>query len=294
MELMRGKIKLPTLGQARGVALSLLMIAAGCGLIGVAVNGILLPHHFVGGGIVGLAMLVYYLAPVASVALFSILLNVPVFLVGWRMVGRGFFFYSLAGALILAAALKWVVVPVPVSDKILSAILAGITTGAGMGLVMRSQGSVGGVSILSVVLRQRFSIRPGTTAMAFNLLVLLGAAYTASLDEALYTFIYLFTSAKVTDLVVTGLSQRKAVFIISPHWERIAQGILQGLGRGATVIPARGAYTGNEQTMLYTVVSMQNLGRLKGLVRAEDPHAFVVLSDTLEVMGRGIGNQAFN
>ncbi|MCF8032282.1 MAG: YitT family protein [Desulfarculaceae bacterium] len=285
------KVNLSTLAQLRSVAFNLLVIGAGCLLIGLAVNGILLTHHFVGGGIVGLAMLVYYLAPVCSVALFSILLNIPVFVVGWRLVGHRFFFYSLAGAMILAASLKWVVVPVPVDDKILSAILAGIITGAGMGLIMRSMGSVGGVSILSVVLRHRWSVRPGTTAMAFNVLVLLGAAYTASLDEALYTFIYLFVSAKVTDVVVTGLSQRKAVFIISPQWKSISQGILQGLGRGATVIPAKGAFTGGEQTMLYTVVSMQNIGRLKELVRAVDPHAFVVLSDTLEVMGRGIGNQ---
>ncbi|MCB2225094.1 MAG: YitT family protein [Desulfarculaceae bacterium] len=294
MRIAIGKLKPPSLTQTRRVAYNLFLISLGCGLIGLAVNGILLTHHFVGGGIVGLAMLVYYLAPVCSVAVFSILLNIPVFLVGWRLVGHRFFFYSLAGAVILAAALKWVVIPVPVEDKILSAILAGITTGTGMGLVMRSLGSVGGVSILSVVLRYRWSIRPGTTAMAFNVLVLLGAAYTAGLDEALYTFIYLFVSAKVTDVVLTGLSQRKAVFIISPQWKSISQGILQGLGRGATVIPARGAFTGDEQNMLYSVVSIQNLGRLKELVRAVDPNAFVVLSDTLEVMGRGIGNQPFD
>jgi len=282
---------MPTPAQARGVLVNLLVMTVGCGLIGVAVNGILLPHHFVGGGVVGLAMLVFYLAPVCSVALFSVLINLPVFLVGWRMVGHGFFLYSVAGALILALSLTWVHVPVPVDDKILSALLAGIITGLGMGLIMRSRGSVGGVSILSVVLRRRWSVRPGTTTLAFNVLVLLGAAYTASLDEALYTFIYLFVSAKLTDVVVTGFSERKAVFIISPQWEKIAQGILQDLGRGATVLPARGAYTGQEQTMLYTVVSMQNLGRLKDLVRREDPQAFVVLSDTMEVMGRGIGNQ---
>lgn len=288
---MKTKSFFPSWEQIKTTLWNLFLITAGCCLVAAAVNGILLPRRFVSGGFLGAAMNIHYLTPALGLPALLVLLNVPVFLLGWRMVGRRFFAYSLFGAVALAAAVEYVHLQIPVSDKILAALLAGIIAGGGMGLVMRSLGSVGGASILSVILFRRWSIRPGATALAFNVLVLAAAVYTASLDAALYTLIYMFVNAKVMDVVMTGLSQRKAVFIISPHWEQISRGILSELRRGATVIPARGAYTGQEEHILYSVVSIQNLGRLKDLVRRADPGAFVVVSDTLEVMGRRIGNQ---
>jgi uncharacterized membrane-anchored protein YitT (DUF2179 family) len=90
---------------------------------------------------------------------------------------------------------------------------------------------------------------------------------------------------------VTGFSQRKAVFIVSGRWKEISQGVLNQINRGATVIPARGAYTGKSERMIYTVISFQELGRLKSMVHRIDPNAFVVVTNTLEVMGLEIGNQ---
>ena len=93
------------------------------------------------------------------------------------------------------------------------------------------------------------------------------------------------------NLVVTGMSQRKAVFIISPHWERISKGILQEIKRGATIIRGQGAYSGLDEQILYTVITFRELARVKRMIRRIDPNAFVVVTDTLEVMGRRIGNQ---
>ena len=93
------------------------------------------------------------------------------------------------------------------------------------------------------------------------------------------------------NLVVTGLSKRKAVFIISAKWEEISSKILKKIGRGLTVIHGQGGYTGNEEQILYTVISLRELSKLKDVIRQTDPSAFVVVQDTLEVMGRRIGNQ---
>jgi uncharacterized membrane-anchored protein YitT (DUF2179 family) len=111
------------------------------------------------------------------------------------------------------------------------------------------------------------------------------------MQEALYTLIFLFVSTQVLNIVIYGLSQRKAVHIISTQWEKICREIMETVHRGVTIIGGRGGYTGQDIQMVFTVISHQELPRLKKLISDIDPQAFVVVSDTLEVMGQGIGNQ---
>jgi uncharacterized membrane-anchored protein YitT (DUF2179 family) len=283
-------VKLPRPLQT--VGWNLLLISAGSVLVAVAVNGLLIPHRFLAGGFTGLALVLHYLFPwLPSVSALYLMLNVPVFIMGWRMVGRRFLFYSLAGALILSMTLELVTWSFPPLDRVMAALLAGIIIGVGMGLILRSLGSTGGTDILAVILVKRFSIRLGNTFLAFNAAILIAGGLAFSLEGALYTLVLLFVSANITNLVVTGLSQRKAVFIVSPKWKEISQGVLNEINRGATVIPAKGAYTGQPERMLYTVISFHELGRLKSMVHRIDPNAFMVVTNTLEVMGLEIGNQ---
>ena len=267
------------------------LITLGSVLCAVAVNGILIPHRFVSGGVTGLALVIHYLLPSLPVSGLYFLLNIPVFAFGWIFVGRRFFLYSIAGMVIFSGALEWVQVPVAVQDPILSALLAGIIGGAGSGIILRSVGSAGGTDILSVILLKRFSIRVGTTVLAFNSGVLIAAAIFSSLESALYTLVYLYVSSHILNLVVTGLSQRKAVIIISPHWEEISGGILREIRRGVTIIRGQGGYSGREEQILYTIITFRQLARLKRIIRRVDPGAFVVVTDTLEVMGHRIGTQ---
>jgi uncharacterized membrane-anchored protein YitT (DUF2179 family) len=267
------------------------LMCMGSVLIGVGINGILIPHRFVSGGVTGLSLLLHYLVPSLSVALIYAVANVPLFLSGWFFVSRRFFLYSIVGTLLFSSAVAWVDVSVPVHDKLLAAILAGIIMGAGSGIILKSLGSAGGTDILSVILLQRFSIRLGTTRLIFNISVLAGSALLFSLEDALYTLIYLYVSAKIVDLVVTGLSQRKAIFIISPQWEEISRGILSEIHRGVTILRGQGGYSQQEQKILYTVLTFRELATLKLIVRRNDPAAFVVVTDTTEVMGHRIGNQ---
>jgi uncharacterized membrane-anchored protein YitT (DUF2179 family) len=260
-------------------------------LCALAINGVLIPQGFVSGGVTGLALVVHYLFPAISVALLYVLANIPLFIAGWFIISRRFFIYSVIGMLLFACAIAWVDIPVPVQNKLLAAILAGLIQGAGSGIILKSMGSAGGTDILSVILLQRFSIRLGTTVLAFNALVLSAAALFFSLEDALYTLIFLYVSVKIVDLVVTGLSQRKSIFIISPQWENISARILSEIHRGVTILRGQGAYSGSEQQILYTVVTFQEVATLKQIVRKEDPRAFVVVSDTIEVMGHRIGNQ---
>ena len=276
---------------AKQVLWNLFLIACGSIICSVAVNGILIPQQFFGAGFTGVAIIIHYLFSPLPMGVLYLLLNIPVFVLGWVYVGRRFFYYSIAGMLFFSAALQWIHLLVPVQDRILSAILAGIITGVGAGITLRSLGSGGGLDILSVILLKRFSVRLGTTMLAMNSLVLLAGGILFSLESALYTLIFIFVSSYIINLVVMGLSQRKSVMIISPEWENILREIVDKVHRGVTMIEGKGGYSGREIQILYTVTTFRELPRLKRLVRAIDPNVFMVVSDTLEVTGIRIGNQ---
>jgi len=275
----------------RVVLWNLFLITSGSLICAMAINGILIPHGFLSGGFVGTTLIIHYLFPFLPVAGLYFILNIPVYFLGWRYIGRRFFMYSVAGMLIFTLAVLWKPFIIPVHDKMLAAIFAGILSGAGGGIILKSLGSAGGMDILSIILLKRFSIRLGTSILVLNGLILSFTAYVFSLEEALYTLIFLFVSTQVLKVVMYGLSQRKTVSVISPCWEKIYRNIMEMTQRGVTIIGGRGGYSGQDVQMVFTVISHQELPRLKKLINEIDPQAFVVVSDTLEVMGRDIGNQ---
>lgn len=277
------------LGPLGRALLNLALILGGNLCTAVAVNGILVPQGLLSGGFTGMSILLYYLPPHLPVSLWYLMLNVPVFILGWRLVGRRFFYWSLVGMGLLTITLEVVKVPVLLDDPVAGVLLAGILFGAGTGMVLKSQGSAGGLDILSVILIQRFSVRLGTTMLAANVVVLGVGALLFPLTKIIYTLAMIFVAAQVTNLVFSGLSQRKAVTVVSHRWQDIAQAIISDTRSGATLIPAKGAFSGMEEPMVYTVVNLRELGRLKALVNSLDPDAFMVVSDTLEVSGQRIG-----
>ncbi len=283
----------PVLGteSVKQISYNLFLICLGSMLVAIALNGIIIPNKFVSGGLTGLALGIHYIFPYLPVSWLYFFLNIPLFIIGWKFVGRRFFYYSIVGMIIFSVTVEWVHVPLQVQDKILSALFAGILTGVGAGIILKSKGSAGGTDILSVALLNRFCIRVGSTILAFNIVVLTAAAILFSLESALYTLVYMYVSSRFVEVVLTGLSQRKAVIIISPKWDEISKKILMEIVRGVTFIKGQGAYSGKDENILYTVVTFRELPRVKDIVREIDPDAFVVVHETLEVMGHRIGNQ---
>ena len=273
------------------VCFNLLLIFAGCILCATALKGILVPKQFLAGGITGLSLLVHYVLPSLPLGLIYFILNIPLFVIGWLFVGRRFFFYSLAGVFIFSAVIFGPYPVIPIEDMILSALAAGILTGAGSGLILRSLGSAGGLDILTVVLFKKFSIRPGMFILAFNVALMALSILRLPLEMVLYTLISLYVSAQFVNFVLIGLSQRKAIMIISPKWNEISRAIMDKLQRGVTVVRAQGGYSGKELHILYSVITFTELSRFKEIIRILDPQAFVVVTETLEVMGKRIGNQ---
>ncbi len=269
----------------------LLLINTGSVLCAIGINSILLPQHFATGGITGVALLIHDQIPALNLGLIYLLINLPLFAMAWMAVGRRFFVYSILGALSLALAVVVIHVDIAVPDRLLSALMAGLIMGTGTGLVLRSSGSQGGIDILSVMLLKRFSIGIGSTVLATSIVILLLVGLSYSLEALLYTLVVIFVSSKMVGVVVTGLSQRKAVLIISPESQQIAKEILKNIRRGVTILDGQGGYSGRSEKILYTVVTLTELGDLKRLITNLDPDAFVVINDTMEVINYRIGNQ---
>lgn len=280
-----------TMKEIRIVLWNLLLICAGSVICAGAVKGILVPKQFLAGGVTGLALLGHYVFPSLPIGIIYFLLNIPLFVFGWLFVGRRFFWYSLVGMTIFSLVIFAPFPVFPVEDMILNALAAGIITGIGSGIILRSLGSAGGLDILSIILFKRFSIRPGTTVMVYHAVLLFLALFRLPLERVLYTLIYFFINAYFVNLVVIGLSQRKAVMIISSRWKEISREIMEKLQRGVTIVSGKGGFSGQELHILYSVITLTELSRFKELVRKIDSDAFVVVSETLEVMGKRIGNQ---
>ena len=275
----------------RQLVTDLLQITIGCVLCAIAINGILIPQNFATSGITGIALVIYKIVPHVNIGVIYFLCNVPLFALAWMAVGRRFFFYSLVGMAALSLSVAFINIPIHLEDKVLNALWAGLVSGVGVGITLRSSGSQGGIDILSVMLLKRFSIGIGNTILAVNCIVLLLVALAYSLEALLYTLIVIYVSTRIASIVITGFSQRKAVIIISPQWKKISQEILKDMMRGVTIIKGEGGYTGAEENILYTVVTIREVGALKRLVQQIDPDAFVVISPTQEVMNYRIGNQ---
>ena len=277
--------------QSRKIGWNVALLSIGSILCALAVKGILVPKQFLAGGVTGLALLAHYVLPALPIGFIYFILNIPLFVIGWLFVGKRFFWYSLVGMLIFSAVIFGPFPVLPIDDMILSALTAGMISGVGSGIILKSLGSAGGLDVLSVILFKRFSIRPGTTVMTFHALLLLVAVFRLPLETVLYTLVYFYINSHFVNLVIIGLSQRKAVMIVSSHWQEISREIMDTLQRGVTVVQGEGGYSGQRLHVLYSVIALTELSRFKEIIRKIDSQAFVVVTETQEVMGKGIGNQ---
>jgi uncharacterized membrane-anchored protein YitT (DUF2179 family) len=193
-------------------------------------------------------------------------------------------FFSLAAAVLKTP-------PVPLEDPILVAVFGGVVCGAGAGIVLRSLGSAGGVDILAIYANKQFGLRPGLTSFFVNGLIIITGAHFFSLEIALYSLIYVFTSSKALDAVLTGFNQRLSTIIISDKYQEIAKEIFEKINRGATFLQAQGAYSGNPKEVIFTITTLTELPKLKNVIFSIDPKAFVVVNSTLEVIGQRHGTR---
>lgn len=284
-------LRIPKALFQKKVWIPLLSIILGALLWSISINGILVHHKLLSGGVSGLALVIYYVLPNLSIGLMVFLINIPVFIIGWTMISGKFLAYSLLGMASFSLFLT-VTTPlrIPVENPLLACLFAGVISGVGSGLIFRSGGSGGGTGIIAMVLNRRFSVRVGLVSLFLNSIPLFLGAFLIDLNAALYSIVYVYTSGSVMDRVISSFSERKSVWIISAHSAEICQQILNQLHRGATLLSGKGAYSNSPLEVIYSVITPFELAKLKDVVTTIDPQAFLIVNETQEVIGKGFNH----
>lgn len=266
---------------------SAVQIALGCALGALAYPLFLVPNHIAPGGLTGLATVLNYLFhwPVGTT---SLVMNVPLFIIGYRAMGRVFVVRSLVATVLFSVLIDVIPLPPMTQQPMLGALFGGVLVGAGLGLILRGGATTGGTDMVARMIHNRFQhISVGAILFFIDCCVVLMAGFFIEAEYALYAFVALYAASKLIDVVMVGLTREKACYIISTQHEQVKREIMEKLDRGVTVLHAEGGYSGQDRPVLLCVLSAQELGRLKAIVREADEDAFLFISDAHEVLGEG-------
>lgn len=270
---------------------NLFLITIGSVIWATGVKAIVVNHQFITGGLFGVSLLFYYGTDLLSPGITYAILNIPLFVLGWIMVSRRFFFYSLYAMILTAAAYEVVSLNLGVKDPLHAAIAGGLLCGAGSGIILRSLGSGGGLDVMAVIFNQRFNLGLGRFHLMFNSVLFFAASIYLEIDLIIASLILAFISAGAMDYVMAMFSQRKIAYIISDENTRIADAIIHDLQKGATFIRAQGAYTRRDRDIVMTITNNVQLKQLEQVVFTIDPNALFIVENTFNVIGSGFGRR---
>lgn len=263
-------------------------ITVGAALIAVAFNAFVIPYGLLSGGISGLALLGNYLYNF-PVYLGIFILNIPIFLWGLKELQWKLILYSAFGTGVVIAALPLSApyIPVPALDLFLASVFSGVVGGLGSGIIFKMGASAGGTDIAAIIMKKKKNISVGATNFYCNIAVLALSLYFFELKIALYTAISMWVGARITDSVIEGFNRNKSVTIISDRSSEIAVRIMKEVDRGVTYLEGHGAYTGEPKRLINCVVNHYEIAKLKEIVLEVDRDAFIFITETVEVMGKG-------
>ena len=247
----------------------------------------LIPNNIAPGGLTGVATILNYLAgwPVGITAL---VLNIPLFLIGYRTMGKVFAFRSLVATALFTILID--ILPLkPVSeDPLLGTLFGGVVLGIGLGLILRGGATTGGSDMIALMVHRRFSfITVGMFLFALDFLVVLAAAIFIGGTQALYAMIDIYVCGRVIDAVMVGFGGNKACFVMTDAWQKITGRVLNEIERGCTLLEAKGAYSGTSRPVVMCVMSRQEMTALKRIVQEEDEKAFMFITEAHEALGEG-------
>lgn len=273
---------------------SYLMIIVGTAALGVAIQSIYDPIGLVTGGFTGLSIVVKAVSSAVvkggiPLWLTNTVLNVPVFIFGYILLGRKFVGRTLFGTVMLSFWL-YILPPLDLAqgDYLLAALFGGVFSGAGMGLVFRANATTGGTDMVAALIQKKLKhYSVVQIMMLLDGLIVIAGLFQFGMRATLYAIVAIYVSTKVSDTILEGFKYSKAAYIITDKYELIAQRIMEDLDRGVTGLDAKGMYTMDSKCVLYCVVSKKEIVMVKELVNSIDPGAFVIVSDVREVLGEG-------
>jgi len=248
-------------------------------------------NHLAEGGVTGITLIFYNLFKIDP-GISNLVINIPIFIIGWRLLSRNVFIYSVIGTVSVSLFL-WIFEYLITfhftlkNDMTLAALFAGVTIGAGLGIIFRYGGTTGGTDIIARVTFKYWGWPIGKTMFAIDAVVIILSLIYLNYRQAMYTLVAVFVASRVIDFIQKGASVANATMIMSKHNEQIAMEIIEKLDRTVTRLSGKGGYTGEEIDALYCVVSRSEIFRLKNIIKGVDPHAFVAVHDIHDVLGEG-------
>lgn len=264
-----------------------LIITVGCFFYAVSINYFFISNHLAEGGVAGICLILFYLFKL-PVGIMYFVINIPLLIMGWKLVGRDFLFKTLYGTSCLSFLITltetW---KGPSNDIMLGSIYGGILIGIGLGLIFMVNGSTGGTDVVARILNRYFDIPLGRTMLILDVVILGIAAIFFGKEIVMYTLISMTIVSKAIDYFQDGYTKAKGITIISSKSEEIKERIMNETGRGTTIIKGEGGFTGNEIDLLFCVVSKFEVTKVKTIVKETDSFAFLTISDVAEVLGEG-------
>lgn len=263
------------------------IITLGCFFYAISINYFFISNHLAEGGVAGICLILYYLFKL-PVGVMYFVINIPLLIIGWRLVGRDFLFKTLYGtsclSFLITLTQNW---KGPSSDIMLDSIYGGVLIGIGLGLIFMVNGSTGGTDIIARILNRYFDIPMGRTMLFLDIVILGVATIFFGKEIVMYTLISMAIVSKAIDYFQDGYTKSKGITIISTKSEEIKSKIMDKIGRGTTIIKGKGGYTGKEIDLLFCVVSKFEVTKVKNIVKEIDAFAFLTISDVSEVLGEG-------
>ena len=269
------------------------IITLGAVIYALAFDWFVAPNQIAMGGVTGLAQIVNALVPVLPVGVLSILVNVPLFLAGWRLLGGRLLvssLYAMAVSSLAIDVIAWMHT-FPPMDPILATLYGGAGMGVGLGLVFSQGATTGGTDIIGKLLKLKLPWLPiGKLVMIPDMVVvILAAVVFGTVNAALYGLIQMYLLSKVMDMILYGWDTSRVAYIIPDRWEETVQGLLD-MNRGVTLLQGKGAYTGAEKQVLLVAFRQREIVPIKRMLREIDPKAFFIVCDAHEILGEGFGD----
>ena len=264
-------------------------ITVGCILLAFGQLYFIKNLHIPMGGVNGIALVMNYLWGL-PVGVMNILMNLPLFFLAWRSMGRRFFCRMVVGVFVSSIFIDVMAPFVPSfqGDMLIAALYGGLVMGVGLALMYRSGGASGGMDIISKYLNVKKGMSIGTFNLASDVVIMTGSALIyGSIELALYAMITAFSSSQIIDKMVYGGDVQKSATIITSKPEEVSEVIMRELRHGVTALEGKGMYTGNVKTVLMCAVRRNEAVTLKNLLHEADPDAFMMLGNVNEVFGQG-------
>lgn len=271
---------------------NLLWLTVGAFLMTVCVQGVAAPHNFLAGGVMGVALLLTYWAHGLPPLVWYLALCLPIYVIGWFLLGRRFLLYTFYGTVAMNVFGQFLQFELSFTNDVYAALVGGVLNGAASGIMLRTLGSSGGTDVFAILLKERWNIPIGQFNFLFNATLFLIGAFRLPADLIVASILMMFVASQTLEYVLGMFNRRKLVLVISSRGEEIGEAILASERYGATMIRAKGAYSGTDREILLTVTNNVALKRLENLVYTIDPHALFIVENTFYVSGGQFARRA--